>query len=195
MTRLILMLGLAGVLFVAVACGGGDENETVSQVTPLPEPTIVGTEINFPARGYRAEFPEGWTADPNIVRGGNVTYDAFFAPEEIEGVQPNITIAREELPEELDLLSYVDEKVSTIRGLGSEDVTVSGPVEVAGQEASVVDHVRRDQVRLDRRDVIFVTEGFGWTISLTVPEGQRDQFLPLLDNVLASFDLRETEES
>lgn len=189
MKRVIWLLGFA--LFLAAACGDGDENGVALPAIPRAEPTITGTEINYPAKGYRAEFPEGWTADPNAVRQGALTYDAFLAPEVIEGVQPNITVAREQLREETDLSTFVDSKLTTLWALARSDVTISDPIEVAGQEASVVDYAHLDSVSFDKREVIFLTDGLAWTISLTTPEGQRDLFLHLLDDFLASFELLE----
>lgn len=193
-------MGLVSMSLTAVACGGGKEGGvvssptasaelTVAPLTPLAEPTIVGNEIVFPDKGYKAAIPEGWSVDANILRQGRVTYDGFFGPEEIEGVQPSLTVAREELEDTLDLSAYVDLNLTTISALVGADVTVSGSVEVAGQQSSFVDYARKEPVALDRRDVIFVDKNLGWTISLTTPGGQRDTFLPILNDFLASFQL------
>jgi len=199
-TRLILIVGLLSMSLAAVACGAGKEAGVVSSPTasaeltvvpsaPLAEPTIVGNEIVFPDKGYKALIPEGWTADANMLRQGRVTYDGFVDPEKIQGVQPNITVAREELQDKLDSSAYVDLKLKTISALVGADVTVSGSVEVAGQQSSFVDYAHKVPVAFDKRDVIFVDNDVGWTITLTTPGGQRDTFLPILNDFLASFQL------
>jgi hypothetical protein len=42
---------------------------------------------------------------------------------------------------------------------------------------------------MDKRDIVFVNEEYGWVISLTAPGGQRASYAPLLEQFLASFQL------
>ena len=194
----------------AMACGGGGGQaptpeatlvsgtvvpgtavvSTVVPNTPFPQPTITGNHVEYPSKGYGVEFPQGWTVDSNVLTYAGVTADAFFAPEEIAGVQPSISVSREDLSEALSPETYQQEKVKTAQAIGAEGLDVQGGTTVAGREASILNYsLTRDSVRLEKRDVIFVGGGHGWVITLTIPAGQGETFYPLFDAFLGSFEL------
>jgi hypothetical protein len=194
----------------AVACGGGGGQaptpevtlvsgtvvpgtaavSTVVSNTPFPLPTITGNRVESTSKGYSVEFPQGWTADSNVLTYGGVTADAFFAPEEVAGVQASISVSREDLSEVLSPETYLQEKVKTAQAIGAEGLDVKGGSTVAGREASILNYgLTRDSVRLEKRDVIFVGGGHGWVITLTIPAGQGETFYPLFDAFLGSFEL------
>lgn len=189
----------------AMACGGGGGQaptpeatlvpgtaaiSTVVPNTPFPQPTITGNHVESTSKGYSVEFPQGWTVDPNVLTYGGVTADAFFAPEEVAGVQASISVSREDLSEVLSPETYLQEKVKTAQAIGAEGLDVKGGSTVAGRDASILNYgLTRDSVRLEKRDVIFVGGGHGWVITLTVPAGQGETFYPLFDAFLGSFEL------
>lgn len=184
----------------AVACGGGGGQAPTPEVTvvsgtvvpstPFPEPTITGNRVESPSKGYSVEFPQGWTVDSNVLAYGGVTADAFFAPEEVAGVQPSISVSREDLSEALSPETYLEEKVKTAQAVGAEGLDVKGGSTVAGREASILNYgLTRDSVQMEKRDVVFVDDGHGWVITLTIPHGQGATFYPLFDAFLGSFEL------
>lgn len=209
--RLALMVTVAAMAGLgAVACGGGGGEaptpkatlvsgtvvpgtaavSTVVPNTPFPEPTITGNRVESTSKGYRVEFPQGWTVDSNVLAYAWVTADAFFAPEEVTGVQPSISVSREDLSEALSPETYLQEKVKTVQAMGAEGLDVQGGSTVAGREASILNYgLTRDSIRLEKRDVIFVGSGHGWVITLTIPPDQGATFYPLFDAFLGSFEL------
>jgi hypothetical protein len=205
---LVLIVATAGLS--AVACGGGGAQAptpestvglsaavpvtavpgTVVSSTPFPLPTVTGNRLESLSKGYAAQFPEGWSVVPNVVTYDGLTADAFFAPNEIAGVQPSIAVSRQDLTDTGSPETYVETKATTARGLGAQNLDVTSGSSVAGREASIMNYgLVRDSVRLEKRDVVFVDDGHGWVITLTVPSGQGASFYPLFDQFLGSFKL------
>jgi len=61
---------------------------------------------------------------------------------------------------------------------------------VSGIRAFAIDYwTSGDSTPMDKRDIVFVNEEYGWVISLTAPGGQRASYAPLLEQFLASFQL------
>ena len=163
---------------------------TAVSSTPFPAPTVTGNRLESPSKGYAVQFPEGWSVVSNVVAYDGLTADAFFAPNEIAGLQPNIAVSREDLSDTLSPETYVETKVKTARGLGAQNLEVTSGSSVAGREASIMNYgLVRDSVQLEKRDVVFVDDGHGWVITLTVPSGQGASFYPLFDQFLGSFKL------
>ena len=209
--RLALIVTIAAMAGLGtMACGGGGGQaptpeltlvsgtvvpgtavvSTVVPNTPFPLPTIAGNRVESTSKGYSVEFPQGWTVDSNVLTYGGVTADAFFAPEEVAGVQASISVSREDLSNVLSPETYLEEKVKTVQAIGAEGLDVKGGSTVAGREASILNYgLTRDSVRLEKRDVIFVGGGHGWVITLTIPAGQGETFYPLFDAFLGSFEL------
>jgi hypothetical protein len=163
---------------------------TIVPSTPFPAPIITGNHLESPKKGYAVDFPDGWTVDWNIVTFGSATSDAFFSPNEIAGVQPSISVRREEIGNEFTFETYVDAKIQTAQGMGGQSLVTEKGSTVAGQQTLVITYgLMRDSIRLEKRDVVFVSDGFGWMITLTVPAGQLATFEPLFDELLSSFQL------
>ena len=163
---------------------------TVVSSTPFPLPTITGNLLESPAKGYSVQFPEGWTADSNALSFGGMTTDIFFATEEIAGVQPNIAVSREEISDALSPETYLETKIRTVQGLGAQNLDVKSGSTVAGREAAIMNYgLTRDNVQVEKREVVFVDDGHGWSIALTIPTGQGATYYPLFDAFLGSFKL------
>ena len=193
------------ILCLAVACGdGGKEPATstspppgtpqptaVLQGTPRPTPIIVDGRLESPAMGYSVHIPEGWNAFPSYLPGPGFSIDAFFAPDLVEGVQPNIAVTCDQIPEgtTLTLKEYSDAKLQVARGVAQVEPDVSSG-EVGGQEA-VVARYKREKLEpaVEKTDVFFVTPKCGWTIALTVPLGHGSDYQGLFEEFLGSFRL------
>jgi len=179
------------------ACGGGEEGpaptatstETNTRTPPVQgTPVITGNQFEYPARGYGVQMPEGWEADADYLTGPGIAVDAFFAPgEDVEGAKASIAITREDLEPSITTESYVDAKLSTIRSLAEGEPSVSQR-EVGGLAATAVEYQpTATDIRVEKTDVIFVQHSYGWTITLTVPAGQRGQYEEIFTAFLASF--------
>ncbi len=144
----------------------------------------------FPARGYSATIPDGWTADPNSVASGPLKVDAFFSSEEVDGVQTNIAVACEDNPENVGLAQYVEIKLETLRQLDARDLQRLGALEVSGVPAEMVQyHYERDDLTIGKIDVLFVGGPCAWTVSLTAAPGVLEAGKTVLDQFLRSFQL------
>jgi hypothetical protein len=204
-TLAILSIGLA-------SCGGGGEEGQLAEpgatepgatepgateqptVAALPTivlgtPTITGNLFEFEDKGYSVRFPEGWTPEPNFLPGPQLAVDAFFAPDEVQGMQPNIAVTCETLPEGMDLKEYFDRMVDVVRQIALVEPEVSSR-EVSGQEALVSSFTREDtKPPLKKIEVFFVTERCGWSVALTSPLGGENGYEALFDEFLDSFKL------
>ena len=186
----LLSLGLA-------ACGDGGEAEPTvpgqqspsAEGTPLGEPTISGNLFEFQEKGYSVRFPEGWTPQPNFLPGPGLTIDAFFAPEEVQGIQPNIAVSCETLPEETTLRAYFDSKLDVVRQVvGVEPET--GSRQAGGQEGLWSRFAREEaEPSLEKIEVVFITERCGWSIAMTVPLGGETDYQDVFDEFVDSFRL------
>lgn len=196
----VLALGLA-------ACGGGNGDDEVPEPTataattateqptveaptvPQGTPTITGNLLEFEAKGYSVRFPEGWTPQPNFLPAPDISVDAFFAPEEIGGIQPNIAVTCEALQENVTLQEYFDAKLDIVRQVTQLEPEVSSR-EVSGQEALVSSYTREESdTPLQKTEVVFLTEKCGFGIALTVPAGQGGDYQQQFDEFLGSFNV------
>ena len=199
--RWLAFLWLA-VLLLAVGCGGGDEAPAAptgatsevgsptppSERTAVPTPIITNGRFEDPAKGYSVQIPDGWAAHPNFVPAPLLT-DAFFAPNGTEGVQPNIAVLCEELPEGRTLTEHFDAKTEIVRRVAGVEPDVSTR-QVGGMEVMVASYGRENSnPPLHKTEVVFVSERCGWSVSLTVPFGQEGEYEPLFERFLASFTL------
>jgi hypothetical protein len=139
--------------------------------------------------GYGVRIPEGWNAFPNFLPGPGFSVDAFFGPDIVEGVKPNISITCDQVPAGTTLKEYSDAKLQVARDVAQVEPDVSSG-EVGGQEAVIARYKREKlQPALEKTDVIFVSPKCGWTIALTVPLGRVSDYQNLFEEFLNSFRL------
>jgi hypothetical protein len=203
---------LAAILFFVVlglaACGGNGEEKVstpetaspeaggqptaVAQVTPTGPGagyTVSGSFFESQEKGYSVNFPEGWTPDPNFLPGTDFSIDAFFAPEEVGGLKPNLAVTCDALSERTDLKAYFDRKVDIIRQTAQVEPEISS-LEVAGQEALMA-RVERETNKppLVKTEVVFFGGKCAWIVDLSAPLGGQTDYDALLNSFLQSFSL------
>lgn len=195
MTRYWLALLVPALALAALACQGENGDEDSIEATPLILPTPAGTPIisdsqfEFPDRGYSVRIPDGWSADANFFRTASSSVDAFFAPSEEAEVKPNITVTCEAIEEGTALDVYLEPKRELVKELTGAEPEVR-ETQVDGRKAFIAEYSPiKGPPKVDRTDVVFVSEGRGWTVSLVTPEGQRGLYQPILDEFIASFHL------
>jgi hypothetical protein len=201
MTRFWLATILAPLVLALAACGGGGGNEGAAtpQTTEQPGPTgtatladgftITGNLAESQVKGYQVRFPETWTPTPNFASAPNISIDAFFAPDVVQGIQPNIGVTCEQLPEGTTLKEYSDAKINIVKKVAQVEPEVSSR-QVAGEEALVSSYKReKADPPLEKTEVFFIGKKCGWDISLTVPLGQATDYHVLFDQFLDSFQL------
>jgi hypothetical protein len=200
MTRYSLLALLAFLSVALTACGGGggEAKETpitgqatsAAPATPMSTPIVADNLFEFPDRGYSVRFPEGWTPMPNFLPGPGFSVDVFFAPQETEGVQPNIAVTCEQVDEGKNLKDYVNAKVDIVKNIAHVEPEVS-PREVSGQEAMMSRYARETNVDspFEKTEVFFITERCGWIIALTAPYNERASYHDLFDEFVDSFRL------
>ena len=197
MGRFCIAMFLVAVSVSLVACGGGGEEaatptvpeQTASPVTGTPTDafTITGNTFESEARGYRVSFPAGWTPRPDFLPAPGIAVDAFFAPDVIDEIQPNIAVTCEELREERSVQAYFDAKMDRVRKVAQVEPE-TGSREVGGMEALTA-HYRRENAQPphEKTEVFLMTEGCGWNISLTVPQGRGAEYEGTFEDFLDSF--------
>ena len=131
-------------------------------------------------------FPESWQPDENFVVNPEFTLDAFLAPDDVNGVRPNITV-RCDRTANLTPESFVAVKRQIADSFAAGEVT-DAPTTVAGQAATRLQYEQRAGDKLVRKtETHFVARRCGWSIQLT--RGVNDsQFDALFDRMLASFE-------
>jgi hypothetical protein len=187
----LLALGLA-------ACGGDGAEEATPGVAETPAPTAGGTPADggytitdslFESQknGYQARFPEGWTPRPNFVTAPGLAVDAFFAPNEVAGVQANVAVTCEELAEGPTLEDYFNGKMNVVKRVAQVEPEVSSR-DVGGEKAMVA-HYSREQAEapFEKTEVYLISERCGWDISLTVPLNHGAEYQGPFEQFLDSF--------
>jgi len=187
MSRLWLTVILLLCWSSLVACGGGGGDEQGAVGTPADGFTITGSLFESEQNGYQVRFPEAWTPKPNFLPASAMSVDAFFAPDVVDAIQPNIVITREGLPEGMGLQEYFDSKMDIVKKVVQVEPEVSSR-QVSGKEA-LVGHYRRENAEppLEKVEVYFIADGSGWGISLTMPLGRSADYQGLFEGFLQSF--------
>jgi hypothetical protein len=159
--------------------------------------------------GYEAIIPPGWRLRPNILTSPDYRGDAYFKPDtatpDPDRQAPNIAVGCGPIlasPGTLD--EVVDAQAEALEGLKREDIRARPRMPIDGREARQIEYVFRlsslaatpvpptpaaDQphIVLDKRDVVFLSDGCIWTVSLSAPQGTIDAESPVFEQFLSSF--------
>jgi hypothetical protein len=193
--RIIIPLTMLAISLAVVACsdGGSDAPAADTSATPLALPTVEGADVRFPAKGYSARIPDGWSFDANTVNAPNITLDSFLAPAvEGETVQPSIAVGCEytsagELP---DLETFAAAKIDTVTQLRAQNLTQES-IEVAGLPATVIFYeLERESALLKRSEVLLVSTGrCAFSLAFSVAPDDSAAFDPVFDQFLEDFEV------
>lgn len=172
--------------------------------TGAPEPTVAATEEpvalpegfrRFVSRTYPYTIgrPGAWTVQAN-VSGGSLRLDQF-----VRRGQPLalVNVGVETLPEGLDLTSeqYLQAAIRQLRQAGATSIRRAGTTTVAGNEAYRLAWQLRDRDRGQLRvtQTAFVEGDRAWIISLITAPGVHNELRPTYEQMLETFQLRDTE--
>jgi len=199
----LFILALAALL--AVACGGDDESPTPTNIPRTickpAEAVVPATPTDLPAgmaqytspeRGYSVFYPSDWSAQPNTIAVQNMAGDAFFTTGTTTQVKPNLSVACETIPIGTTSQQFVDAKLGVLKQVLGQQPQVEKTLTVDGKEASQVRYsIEKVQtpepLKVQKLEVFFADDLGGWTIALTVPQGEIDKYLPVFDAFLQSF--------
>jgi len=189
--RYSIVLGLLAVALLAASCGNDEEGPKVLPTLPPGTPAITDSHFDFPARGYSVEIPDGWTPDANYISGPEFATDAFFAPQAVGEVKPNISVTCAVVEAGITTDNYAQGKLELIRGLAKSEPNVSSR-QVAGLSALAVEYQPQvSGVEVEKIDIIFVRGPCGWTITLTAPGGRLEEYRDIFESFLASYQVLE----
>lgn len=196
---------LLGAVFAS--CGDGNDNTandptatSVPPATDFPTPTVEDGTYRFDDKGYAVEEPEGWTASPNYVfepAGSRFPSDAFLFPEVDQEIQPSIVVTclrpRDDQPT-LEAFSEAWRGLLTnleVENLSVDDISVASS---PAQEISYTQALRRQTgedvfSRVEKTDVIFMSDGCRWLITMTTSEGTHANHRDALESLVESFEL------
>lgn len=198
-------LALAAVGLSAGCADNGDDSAPtpstagtpVADVTAGPPGIVDGQTFISVARAYKVDFPEGWQPDENFFITSDFAFDAFLAPEPVNGVKPNI-IVRCEYQREGNFTSesFLQEKRGLADGFAQGEVAEQA-VTIAGEQALQLTYTRDTggqsatgtpvaSLVIDKQEIHFVSHGCGWSIELT-HAADDDQYTELFATILASF--------
>jgi hypothetical protein len=150
--------------------------------TPFPTPELTGGVYTFPLKGYSIRPPGGWQARPNAVFdpvGNTFASDAFFSPDTIDGVQPNITVqCMKPRSDQASTQAFRDGWRQYVHQIVNEDVTPTEET-LAGRQAYRFSYTQplpenantNEAKAVQKLDVLLVEGSCRWMFSLTAPTG------------------------
>jgi hypothetical protein len=195
-----LVAGVA-VLFV-VGCGGSSSTNDVSVTTcrpaqPLVFPTPSGLppgleEYQSPERGYTVRYPADWQVKPNQASFQNISGDTFFSAAAVGDVRPNVTVTCEMIPVGTSSTGYLDLRRAVLQTTLNASPSAAASLQVDGKDAfawhyKLVSPSTPEPLVVEKTEVLFADDRGGWTMALTVPEGQISVYEGVYDALVASF--------
>ena len=189
--RSLLAALLALAAFAAAGCGGEDEDP------------VEGT-------GYTYSVPDGWedasdsqAADeaPKVI---GVRFDSLVNGEAEDGFAVNVNVLRERVPGGMTASEYAELNIATLRNPSAagyppelaeriEELDVRGlsrprELELGGAGAMTWDYSTTQGGRdLRQRQMVVVTDGAGYTITLTALPSKFEDGTEALDEVVESW--------
>lgn len=173
---------------------------------PTSVPTVAPTAIPTPTvpplpEGYRRftsrinpysiGYPQGWRAEGDAFRFGDVRGD-LFSRQTADG-PVSVNVLSESLQgSELDTEEYARLNVRQIRETGVESPERAGEIAVGGSRAVLIqwqDRSRPQRV-YEITQAVWAEGDRGWVVTLATPQGERERYLPVLREMLGTFTLR-----
>ncbi len=207
----VLALAALAASFGFVACSGGGggnsssdtpsatdtsrttckPSEPASPTTPSAVPQGL-TEYRSPERGYRVQYPDTWAVKANAIAVSNITGDAFFTGNTQGKINPNVAVTCETVPIGTTSGDFIDAKRTVIQKTTGKLPDVEKTLTVNGNDAASIVYSMNavqtpETTSIQKVDVYFADDMGGWTISLTVPQGQLDTYRPYFDALVQSY--------
>ncbi len=209
-----VVLAIVCVGAVLASCGGGSGDATgtpptASTAGPTPAssaapgkpgyatPMVANSTYAFGEKGYSIDVPAGWKMQPNEIfdqTNARFPTDAIFAPETVGGIQPSISVTcMKPQPDQTTTDAFRD-GWKTFLGLMLSREVVPQSATVEGQAAWAFEYVQPlpEQTKPDeaheiaKRDVTLVEGDCRWLITLVYPGDKREQYVPTLEQAMAS---------
>lgn len=199
----VVGLALAALSLVATACGDGGEEAVApsdgpestspaSSASPSPAPGVLPTfdpdtalvEYTSPDKGYVIGHPEGWEVDA----GPHTGIDAFLRGSAADRILAQLSV-RCRPGENLTVEQMMRTSQAALSSLGRINPAGATPIEVAGTEGKKLSFVIKvADIDVEQVVAYAVKGGCGWRIGLAAyGKGQLQQYLPLFDEIIASF--------
>jgi hypothetical protein len=153
--------------------------------------------------GSVSDLPAGWVEGGDDARelaqnagdlaSGDVEVEvvAVYFDEETadSGFATNVNVLTEEISGDLELAEYQDLTIDSLRAAGVGDIEEVGDVDIAGEDARVIDYLPPEgtpiQVRL--RLAITIHDGTGYAFTLTAAQDTFDESTDDFDAILDSW--------
>lgn len=211
MRRRYWTAGIAALIIATslAACGGGGGgSKTTTATTPAPTesgspvgrftaiatPLVTGNTVDS-VKGYRADGPEGWKFRPNFINPAGSSVDVFFEPLAAgANVQSSIAVTCD-FTEGVSPAQYSEDKKTITATLPQNKEVQVGNTAVSGVPATTFTYRFESaqapgSPQLDKEDVVFSSNACNWTLTLSVPTGQREKYRAIWAAFLQSFKLK-----
>ncbi len=202
----------AGLAIACGGGSGGDSKTstpepaaTTAPPTAVPTPLVSGSHVNSIGVGYEADIPSGWHLRPNVITSSSFRGDAYFKDEQnpANPDQPQTNIAIGCQPKMPDTGTLDDQLALEVKGLQQlkrENIRTADHAPVSGLPAKQIDFVYRltstpptpvpptpaaapVNIVLDQRQILVLSEGCVWKITLSTPVGAIDSEATVFETV------------
>jgi hypothetical protein len=156
----------------------------VSRVAVAATPVVSGNTYTFSEKGYSIGVPEGWTMTPNYFNdpaSGRFPVDAIFPKAEAPAGEASTVVTIECLKPvsgQATTADFRDARAALLQQLG-KNVAPPRPVRVGVDDGFAIDYTQEIATAgaplvLDKTDVVVLTDGCRWVVTLSAPAGQRE---------------------
>ncbi|MPZ48176.1 MAG: hypothetical protein GEU75_02495 [Dehalococcoidia bacterium] len=172
---------------LTLACSGEDTvpGSPAATATPAASPTPqieALSEFCSMTSGYAIGYPTSWAVSQDVVFQPGVTFDAFNSPNLIDGASPNVTLLCRPLPPSGTTQDLVRQEMQ------GATITAERAATTAAGEGRLVFYSGTYTNGVRDHASVFLSKGAcGWAITLTVPQGNRDAFMPVFLEMVKTF--------
>lgn len=159
---------------LAAACGGDGDDKP-------PKGYVLETILDSTRPGYEIARREDWSAQKGAKSGADV-FDLFSAPEKVGNFTPNVNVYCDRSGAKSGTDNYTQTAVSE---LAKEKITakVEKKVPIAGAQASMVTFSED----FDFAQIYATDINCAWVLTLTTPEGKRDDYMETFLQMAKTF--------